>query len=293
MRVRGLGAGHAGRPRGQDARGDPPVPGQRADRDGAAARVSRRRSPRGCGNASLRGHGADGCCAAAVEYWPRTRCARAPTRTPGGPKPRTARSNRATSSTSTPTRWAWAGRSSASPGRSPCGAALARAARDLPRILRLARTDEGARPAGDHVRGARRDRPRSRPSGICRNDTSAWSTGSGSRRRTPASASRPTGSPTATASSSRACSWSSSSTRGGRRRPRRQARRRGPGHGRRDRGPGSLPVRRRLAVLMPLPACPGQRLDSLVRPRSRRVTTEPEGTTCPDPCGKGPSPSAS
>ena len=59
MRVRGFGAGHAGRPRGQDARGDPPVPGQRADRDGAAAHGGGDDRPGGAGARDLRGHGAD------------------------------------------------------------------------------------------------------------------------------------------------------------------------------------------------------------------------------------------
>ena len=211
-RVRRFGSGDAGSARGEDARGDPAVPGQRADRDRAAPHVRGGDRPRGAEREVFAAMAADRAAPGASSTTPRTPSARAPTRTRGEPKPRTARSSPATSSTSTPTRSAWAGRSSASLARSPVGDADAARSETpiVPRTTGSRQMKALVRP-GHHLRRARRRAPRCRPSGTCRSATNAWSTGSGWRRRTPASASRPTASPTATACWSRACcSWSSS-----------------------------------------------------------------------------------
>ena len=129
--------------------------------------------PRGAGARDLRGDGADRARPAGSSTTPRTPCAQAPTRTRGGPKPRTARSSPATSSTSTPTRWAWAGRSTASLERSRVGPPSP-AQRDTYRAAFdwLERMKALVRP-GHHLRGARRRSPRCRPSGTCPSATSA------------------------------------------------------------------------------------------------------------------------
>ncbi len=126
------------------------------------------------------------------------RVLRARTRTPGEPRPPIARCDRASSSSSTPTRWGSAATSSASHARSPCpGAPVGRAATGhLPGRVRLAPRARGPRASPASRAASWRARPRT-----CRQRGSpalrmhdprhrAW------RRRAPASATRSTRSPT-------------------------------------------------------------------------------------------------
>ena len=94
------------------------VPRERRDRVGDARPSSRRRSLPGSPSASCSRCWRRACSAAAPSTWRRTRCAPVRTRTPGAPRRPTARWSPATSSTSTPTRSASKGSSSACRARS-------------------------------------------------------------------------------------------------------------------------------------------------------------------------------